>query len=387
MALEKKQHSSLPDDAVVTGNTRLKSRDPKSKRWTFVWNNYPPTAGVAVKNFSGDRRARCWIYGKEIGDQGTRHLQGYVEFKSDRRLSTLSKLAHGHIHWERAHQSKEINADYCAKDGDWYSMGAIEPAEKLDDPFDHLDPHQWQLDIRDICLKQCVPHTREIYWLVGADGAEGKTSWAKHMVIKHPEHVLYVSGKAQDMKFAIASRLKDGKRAPKIIILGIPRARSPMAVSYAGLEELKDGLFFSSKYESRMIVYNTPHVVVLANANPADGKFSEDRLQVWDLNFLMALEKYNHEQLEKKEEMILANTRMMSSQIRNLHTLRNECVETRVLDDFRMEESIPPLLTRSDAMQEPELIDRLRHAEALAKKRLQLEQKEELPPWDEMTLD
>ena len=374
----------MPADAGVTGNTRLKSRDPKSKRWTFVWNNYPPTAGIAVRNFLGDRRARCWIYGKEIGDQGTRHLQGYVEFKSDRRLSTLSKLAQGHLHWERAHQSKEINADYCAKDGDWYSMGAIEPAEKLDDPFDHIDPWGWQRDITAVCLKQCIPHTRKIYWLVGTEGAEGKTSWAKHMVIKHPDHVLYVSGKAQDMKYAIASRLKDGKRAPKIIILGIPRSRSPDAVSYAGLEELKDGLFFSSKYESTMIVYNTPHVVVLANANPADGKFSEDRLQVWDLNFLMTLEIYEHDQ-EKKRLECIANTRSKVTQNRSPET---SVLETSVLETSVLETSVPPrLMTRQMAMQEPELIDNLRNAEALARvRRQQDDTKEDIPDW-EMTVD
>ncbi len=278
----KQKQSSLPGDAGRGGNTNPPFHDIKSKRWIFVWNNYPKTAEIALRNFFKDRRARCWIYGKEIGERGTKHIQGYVEFKSDRRFSTLCKLAHGHLHWEKARGTREENADYCAKEGDWYSLGAIEPAEKLDDPFDHVIPYDWQKDLTAICLKQCVPHTRTIYWCVGTEGAEGKTTWAKSMAIRYGEshRVLYVSGKANDMKHAIASMIKDGRRPPKIIILGIPRSKNPDAISYQGLEELKDGIFFSSKYESRMVIYNTPHVIVLANQGPAIGKLSEDRLKI-----------------------------------------------------------------------------------------------------------
>lgn len=353
------KRSSLPNDAGVTGNTKS---DPKAKRWCFTWNGYPSTAGIALKNFFRDRRARCWIFGREKGELGTKHLQGYVEFKSDRRFSTLRKLAKGHLHWEKARGTREENADYCAKDGDWDSMGAIEPAEKLDDPLDGVEQHQWQKDLTEIVMKRCIPHSREIYWLIGYEGAEGKTSWAKSMVIRFPNDVLYVSGKAIDMKYAIAARLKDGKRAPKTIVLGIPRSRNPEAVSYAGLEELKDGLFFSSKYESKMIVFNTPHVIVLANQGPAFGKFSQDRLKEWDLNLLMQTEEMIFN--ERRKQMIDANLRAFGENV-NGQMLRG-------IDD-----DIPMLLTRSNAMLEPELMDAIRNAESLSLKRQQIIENQE----------
>lgn len=326
---KKEERPSLPGAAGSVGNSS--TTDPKAKRWCFTWNNY--SAVDAVKEFFKERRATCYIFGKEIGENGTPHLQGYVEFKSDRRASTLRKLKG--VHWIKARGTKQENADYCAKEGKWISYGKIAPTEKLDDPLTNEMMHSWQKDITALCLFKCIPHSREIYWLVGSEGAEGKTTWAKHMCIKYAEShgVLYVSGKANDMKHAIAAMLKEGQKAPKIIILGLPRSKNPEAVSYAGLEELKDGIFFSSKYESRMVLYNTPHVVVLANEEPARGKLSEDRLKVWDLNFLIELEKNAKQQLEiRKTE------------------LENE--------DFQMEnENAPPspYTHRQNAMMENEL--------------------------------
>jgi hypothetical protein len=43
------------------------------------------------------------------------------------------------------------------------------------------------------------------------------------------------------------------------------------------MENVKDGLFFSTKYESGMVRYNPPHVIVFANVPPDVTKMSADR--------------------------------------------------------------------------------------------------------------
>ncbi len=321
---------SLPEDAGARGNS-CKTLDPKGKRWIFVWNNYPEkTAAIAVKNFLRDRRAVCFIFGKETGDLGTRHLQGYVEFKSDRRFSTLSKLK---CHWEKARQTKQVNVDYCAKENDYYAYNC-HPTEKLDDPLEFVVKYQWQQDAEEMCLKRAIPHSREIYFFVGREGGEGKTSWAKSMCIRfHESHgCLYVCGPAKDMKYAIAAMMKEGKRAPKIVILGLPRAQNPEAVSYSGLEQIKDGIFFSTKYESSMVMYNTPHVIVLSNAEPTYEKLSKDRFKVWDLNLLIAIEENIWRERQNKSP-------------------------------------IPPLVSRSMAMQEPDIINLIESAAKIRKEK------------------
>ncbi len=306
------------------GNTQTPPQ--RGKKWCFTWNNWhlgPLVNGQPrderlrnkhlLKEFFKKKKASMYLVGVEVGEEKeTPHLQGYVEFKERVRFSALKKLSQV-IHWEKARGSRQENADYCSKSGTWFSFGPIGPTEHLEDPFENVAMHQWQKDITNICLKQCVPHSREIYWLTDEEGCAGKTSWAKHMCIKYQDThgVLFVSGKASDMKFAIADMAENQGRYPKIIILGIPRARSSLAVSYPGLEELKDGIFFSTKYKSSMVIYNTPHIVVLANSKPLEGRLTSDRIKEWDLGILMRLEQAQLRQ--RRQDLLRRTTSLMST--------------------------------------------------------------------------
>ena len=48
-------------------------------------------------------------------------------------------------------------------------------------------------------------------------------------------------------------------------------------MSYIAIEGIKDGCFFSAKYEAGMCVYNPPHVMVFANKAPELTMLSSDR--------------------------------------------------------------------------------------------------------------
>uniref|UniRef100_UPI004049B2EE hypothetical protein n=7 Tax=Pseudomonadati TaxID=3379134 RepID=UPI004049B2EE len=65
----------------------------------------------------------------------------------------------------------------------------------------------------------------------------------------------------------------------------IPRSQLDY-LSYTGIEEVKNGCFFSSKYESEMVLYNSPHIIVFANEEPTYHKLSSDRWNVVDLNWV-----------------------------------------------------------------------------------------------------
>lgn len=65
--------------------------------------------------------ARYTLYGKEVGDSGTPHLQGFLYFKSGKTPQALIKKFPG-AHIE---PSREIQAsiDYCKKEGDFVEYG------------------------------------------------------------------------------------------------------------------------------------------------------------------------------------------------------------------------------------------------------------------------
>ena len=49
------------------------------------------------------------------------------------------------------------------------------------------------------------------------------------------------------------------------------------------MEAIKNGCFFSGKYESGMVRFNSPHILVFANEPPERTKLSQDRWCVFAL--------------------------------------------------------------------------------------------------------
>ena len=55
-------------------------------------------------------------------------------------------------------------------------------------------------------------------------------------------------------------------------------------VGYGVIEQLKNGILFSPKYESGLKRFDVPHVFVFANFLLEEGKFSGDRVKLFELN-------------------------------------------------------------------------------------------------------
>lgn len=90
----------------------------RSYNWCFTVNNWTNDDELKIQNAG----ARYTVYGKEIGENGTKHLQGYMCFKSQRTLKSLSKkLPRAHLEIRRG--SHEQARDYCKKDGDFVEIG------------------------------------------------------------------------------------------------------------------------------------------------------------------------------------------------------------------------------------------------------------------------
>jgi hypothetical protein len=80
-------------------------------------NNYTPADEAALKALP----FKYIVYGREIGDLGTPHLQGYVQFKMKFRRTALVKLLA--CHWEPAKADDSLNRKYCTKQGDFVELG------------------------------------------------------------------------------------------------------------------------------------------------------------------------------------------------------------------------------------------------------------------------
>ncbi len=77
---------------------------------------------------------------------------------------------------------------------------------------------------------------------------------------------------------------------PYIVVFDIPRA-AKNDITYEGIEGIKNGLFFSPKYESSQCAFNPPHIIVMSNMEPQYGEMSRDR---WVVRCLDAEKDLDH---------------------------------------------------------------------------------------------
>lgn len=269
---------------VGGGNTNSPPNNQR-KNWFFTWNNYNGEHSIQTLIDKFDSLCTKYIFQEETGASGTPHLQGCIELKTRMRWTEL-KLPKG-IHWEIT-KMKENAETYCMKTdsrtGATYSKGITIVKEIT--TINNLD--EWMLKIIEEIKEK--PHPRKINWILDEKGGRGKSEFCKYLCLKH--NALMLCGKGSDMKCGIATWVKIKKNYPEIILIDCPRTFDTNYLSYSGLEEIKNGCFFSPKYESGMVIGNRPHIYIFSNELPQLEKLSNDKWNIIKLDEQYDSEEY-----------------------------------------------------------------------------------------------
>lgn len=293
-----------------------------SKNWCFTLNNYTDEDVLRLNNLvSTNNRVTYLIYGKEVAESGTPHLQGFVSLNQKTRMAMIKNILGGNPHLEVA---RNVNASiiYCKKDGEWEEFGTREGGkgsrndidefktavkggmlslsairehhsevyakyqrfcnEYIDDHYPKVevpthDLRPWQQNLKEK-LEQPADR-RKIIFVVDEKGNSGK-SWFAHYysrLIGDTVQVLLPARKV-DMAYAL-------KPGIKVLFLDAPRCKTG-SIEYDFLEDLKNGYVFSTKYESRIKSYDPMHVVVNMNEGPAMTMLSSDRFDIINIRQL-----------------------------------------------------------------------------------------------------
>lgn len=106
----------------------------KGTGWCFTINNYTDM------EFNRLQYVPCKyiVYGREVGDSGTPHLQGYVHFTNPTTIGKVKCHLGNRAHVEKRKGTLKQAIDYCKKDGKWTEKGKITIREKPDNKYEDL---------------------------------------------------------------------------------------------------------------------------------------------------------------------------------------------------------------------------------------------------------
>ena len=147
---------------------------------------------------------------------------------------------------------------------------------------DDIKLYPWQQQAMDFIQK---PSHREVIWVKGARGNEGKT-WFQNYV----QSLLGCDKVIQlDLKNSIGNIMQIVRKQPLSTLdtFMFNDARSGLRETrcYDVLENIKDGRSIASKYSSEIIQFKTPNVVIVfSNADPDMTQLSKDRWKVFYIN-------------------------------------------------------------------------------------------------------
>lgn len=288
----------------------------RAKNWCFTLNNY--TENEVARLRAGGDEISYLIVGKEIGESGTPHLQGFVQFKNRCRLEGVKSFVGERAHVEAA-RNIFASVEYCKKENDYFEVGSLsggagsrndldgfresvkagmtdmrELREKhasvcakyprfvsdyirdqvVVNPVANHSLRGWQQGLSDYLATE--PDDRKICFVVDYAGNKGKTWFCKWYVQKNRNSQIILPGKVADMAYMIRTDVR-------VIFMDCPRSKQGEFIQYDFLEHIKNGQVFSSKYEPLLKVFNPVHLVVFMNEQPDRTKLSLDRYSIMTL--------------------------------------------------------------------------------------------------------
>lgn len=275
--------------SVEEGNNNTSSRASISPAigWCFTFNNY---TDESIQRFQQIIKQKCRLgfFNKEVGESGTPHLQGYIEFKTKGRPMCIFPKG---AHWTKAKGNQDQNFKYCSKecheDGMTFSYG-FKPIVDVD-IIDELRP--FQITLKEMLLGPV--NKGKVIWVYDPKGQLGKTEFLRYMYVKHGMPFSY-GGKASDivnLVFNHKDYLMRTNRA--VMIYNFGRDTDPEKISYKSMEQIADGCISNTKFETGCFVCCKPHVLVLANCLPKETALTSDRWMLKTINNEMELVDYS----------------------------------------------------------------------------------------------
>ena len=230
-------------------------------------NNYNTTPGVSTQIGKED---------SEINKQKLRKHLIKLENKYQEKIFLGQKiyemLGEGVVSYQALPREMKEGVDlYMENQADFRDVGNVE-----------LKP--WQESLLEYVQQPC---DREIFWVVGQEGNEGK-NWFQKYVKSWLGARRVVTG--IDIKANNASIFQALRKCPiataDIFLFNIGKSMKQFdKINYDALEQMKDGEPFASRYNSQLLKIRVPNVVMVFSNSPPDvNELAKVRFRVFNIN-------------------------------------------------------------------------------------------------------
>jgi len=99
----------------------------RGKAWCFTLNNYTKDDETKLME---ETCSKYLIFGREVGESGTPHLQGYINYGRNNKSFKQMKELLPRANLRKADGNAEENFNYCSKDGDFFEKGVRPLSQK-----------------------------------------------------------------------------------------------------------------------------------------------------------------------------------------------------------------------------------------------------------------
>ena len=248
-----------------------------------VTNNYNTISGVSTERKDEENENKD----KELKEHLIKIENKYQE-KLVQGKKIYKMLGEGVVSYQALPREMKEDVDlYMENQADFRDVGNVE-----------LKP--WQESLLEYVKQPC---DREIFWIIGKEGNEGK-NWFQKYVKSWLGARRVVTG--IDIKANNASIFQALRKCPivtaDIFLFNIGKSMKKFdQMNYDALEKMKDGEAFASKYDSQQLKIRVPNVVMVFSNSPPDVReLAKVRFRVFNINNNQ-LQKKNIVEKEKKE--------------------------------------------------------------------------------------
>ena len=238
LARHMKQHSMRNESSPVTNIS--------------VTNNYNTISGVSTERKDEENENKDEELKKYLIKIENEYQEKLVQGKKIYKM-----LGEGVVSYQALPREMKEDVDhYMENQADFRDVGNVE-----------LKP--WQESLLEYVQQPC---DREIFWVVGKEGNEGK-SWFQKYVKSLLGAQRVVTG--IDIKANNASIFQALRKCPivtaDIFLFNIGKSMKKFdQINYDALEKMKDGEAFASKYDSQQLKIRVPNVVMVFSNSPPD---------------------------------------------------------------------------------------------------------------------